>query len=154
MARKRAVKMPSIGQIQSTSSTGTAFEQQVLGKAVARNGAAKGADMPGVGLTARERARRTMNYETAMAIQAAKEGDDSELLPYQPTPSSNTPRPRTHAAGYDRNAKVMRVRFRDGTGYEYYDVSPTEWRNFKRVKSPGRAINRTFNHHPYARADW
>ena len=95
-----------------------------------------------------------MDYQTALAIQAAKDGDDSLLLPYQPTPSINPPRPRTLAAGYDPKTQTLRVRFRDGIGYEYYDVPPRVWRNFKRVKSPGRAINRTLNYYPYAKATW
>jgi hypothetical protein len=108
----------------------------------------------GATLSARARAQRSMTYDTAMAIQASKAGDDSELLPYQPTPSINPPRPRTLAAGYDRETGVMRVRFREGQGYEYYGVSPKEWTNFKRVKSPGRAINRVFNHKEYSPAAW
>jgi hypothetical protein len=95
-----------------------------------------------------------MSYETALAMQDAREGDDSLLLPYQPTPSIDPPRPRTLAAGYDAKTKTLRVRFRDGVGYEYYDVPPSVWRNFKRVKSPGRLINRTLNNYPYARASW
>ena len=103
---------------------------------------------------ARATADRTMDYETALAIQAAKEGDDSQLLPYQPTPSINPPRPRTLAAGYDAKTQTLRIRFRDGVGYEYYNVPPRVWRNFKRVKSPGRAVNRVLNNYEYSRADW
>lgn len=103
---------------------------------------------------AKAKSDRSMSYETALAMQEAREGDDTDLLAYQPTPSINPARPRTLAAGYDPQTKTMRVRFRDGTGYEYYDVSPEEWRNFRRVKSPGRAINRTFNHHDYSPASW
>lgn len=77
--------------------------------------------------------------------------DPTELMPYRPTPSINPPRPRTQAAGYDRETKTMTVEFREGAVYEYYDVQPNEWRNFRRVKSPGKAINRTFNGKPYAR---
>lgn len=45
----------------------------------------------------------------------------------------------------------MFVKFREGAVYEYMDVSPQEWRNMRRVVSPGRAINRTFNAKPYVR---
>lgn len=103
---------------------------------------------------AKANADRNMDYETALAIQQAKEGDDSLLLPYQPTPSINPPRPRTLAAGYDPKTQTLRIRFRDGVGYEYYNVPPRVWRNFKRVKSPGRAVNRVLNHYPYSRAEW
>lgn len=157
MARKRPV-MPSIARI---------MELEGIGSNKAERGMAAAAkDTPwdratfsqpkptGAVWTARARAMREMTHETAMAMQAAKSGDDSQLLPYQPTPSINPPRPRTLAAGYDRETGVMRVRFRNSTGYEYYGVSQREWNNFKRVKSPGRAINRTFNHKEYAPAAW
>lgn len=94
--------------------------------------------------------RRMMSQELADAIQLAKDGDDGDLLPYQPTPSINPPRPRTLAAGYDKDSQTLRVRFRNGQVYGYYNVPPNVWRNFKRVKSPGRAINRTLNNFAYA----
>jgi hypothetical protein len=99
---------------------------------------------------ARAGSRRVLSKETSDAIQLAKDGDDFDLLPYQPTPSINPPRPRTLAAGYDKDAQTLRVRFRNGQVYGYYNVPPNVWRNFKRVKSPGRAINRTLNNFSYA----
>lgn len=106
--------------------------------------------------TARAEQMGTLSPEMEEALRRARAGDDSMLLPYQPTPSINPPRPRTLAAGYDPDTQTMRVRFRDGVGYEYYNVTPQMWRNFKRVKSPGRAINRYFppGVANYARADW
>lgn len=108
------------------------------------------------GETAHEEAEGTESPFIAEAIRRARGGDDSMLLPYQPTPSINPPRPRTLAAGYDAETRTMRVRFRDGAGYEYYDVSPQTWQNFKRVRSPGRAINRYFPRGSgnYTRAEW
>lgn len=94
--------------------------------------------------------RRYMSEDLADAIQLAKDGDDTELLPYQPTPSINPPRPRTLAAGYDKDSETLRVRFRNGQVYGYYNVPPNVWRNFKRVKSPGRFINRTLNGFAYS----
>lgn len=102
----------------------------------------------------RAEANRTMTFETALAIQAAKDGDDSVLLPYQPTPSINPPRPRTLAAGYDKATETLRIRFRDGPVYAYNEVSEREWRNFRRVKSPGRFINRVLNYKPYYQENW
>ena len=157
--KRRRVSVPSVADMMARerrgSSGGTAYERNIL-QSAAEPPKARGDQnrMSGTGLAARTRAARNMTYETALAIQAAKEGDDSELLPYQPTPSINPPRPRTLAAGYDRDTGTMRVRFREGAVYAYYSVTPTEWANFKRVKSPGRAINRTFNHKPYARESW
>lgn len=100
------------------------------------------------------RAAREMDYDTALAIQEAKAGNDTDLLPYQPTPSINPVRPRTVAAGYDSKTQTLRIRFREGQGYEYYNVPPQVWRNFKRVKSPGRFVNRTLNHYDYKPVDW
>lgn len=157
MAAKRRVTVPSVASIQARERRGsggsTPYERAILSGA-SNSGRTNNSGPSGAGLSARARAQRNMSYETALAIQAAKEGDDTELLPYQPTPSINPPRPRTLAAGYDPDTQTMRVRFRDGDIYEYYNVTAREWRNFRRVKSPGRAINRVFNHKPYAPASW
>lgn len=75
-----------------------------------------------------------------------------------PTATTNPARPRTLQAGYYRDrgdpTGVLRVRFRDGTPWEYFDVPPNVWRNFRRVKSPGRFINRVLNQYPYSRGDF
>lgn len=150
MTRKR-MSVPSIADMMAREkrpSRSTPFEQQMLLSAVnSTNGQGKGEG--GVGQAARAAAQRKMGHDLALAMQEAKEGDDSVLLPYQPTPSINPPRPRTLAAGYDKDTQVMRVRFRNGQVYGYANVTPNEWRNFRRVKSPGRAINRTFNAKDY-----
>jgi hypothetical protein len=57
-----------------------------------------------------------------------------------PTSSINPERPRTVAAGYDGSRKVLTVVFRDGTFYNYYDVSEGEWASFKVNHSKGRYI--------------
>jgi KTSC domain-containing protein len=75
-----------------------------------------------------------------------------------PSPSSNPPRPRTIQLGYvkERGAPTgtVRIRFRDGTPWDYYDVPPSVWRNLRRVKSPGRFVNRVLNNFDYGRGDW
>lgn len=70
-----------------------------------------------------------------------------------PTSSSNVSRPRTLAAGYylyvgerakpydDRKGKVT-VMFRDGTLYNYYDVPPGVWQQFRNSVSKGPMLNR------------
>jgi hypothetical protein len=103
------------------------------------------------GKAAQAEAARTMSPEEAASILRARAGDDSALFPYTPTPSINPPRPRTQAAGYSQDTQTLRVKFRDGAIYEYYDVPPNIWRNFQRVKSPGRAVNRVLNNYSYAR---
>jgi hypothetical protein len=103
------------------------------------------------GKAAQAEAARRMDPAEAAAILRARSGDDSSLFPYAPTPSINPPRPRTQAAGYSSQTQTLRVKFRSGAVYEYYDVPPNVWRNFQRVKSPGRLINRTLNQYSYAR---
>lgn len=156
----RRVKVPSVADMMANERRGakgkTPYEQQILQTRVKTVSRRRTASYGPHAAPEAERfkAAKNMSYETALAMQAAKEGDDSELLPYQPTPSINPPRPRTLAAGYDRDTGVMRVRFRDGAVYGYARVTPNEWRNFKRVKSPGRAINNTFDYKPYWRESW
>lgn len=147
MAKPRRPRIPSIASMTPNPAVKTRpYDAAVLGLGKAHD--------YGSSQTAKARADSTLDPATEHAIQAAKNGDDSLLLPYQPTPSINPPRPRTLAAGYDAKTKTLRVRFRDGVGYEYYDVPPSVWRNFKRVRSPGRAINRVLNNYSYAPADW
>ena len=57
-----------------------------------------------------------------------------------PTSTTNPLRPRTIAAGYDKDKQVLTVMFRDGTLYNYFAVSPTQWYNFRRARSKGRFI--------------
>lgn len=57
-----------------------------------------------------------------------------------PTSTTNPDRPRTVAAGYDVAERKCTVIFRDGTYYNYFDISNAEWQNFKRARSKGRFI--------------
>jgi hypothetical protein len=57
-----------------------------------------------------------------------------------PTATTNPVRPRTVAAGYDGNRKVLTVVFRDGTFYNYYGVDGGQWSNFVRARSKGKFI--------------
>lgn len=100
----------------------------------------------------------------AALVRAFHLEDDQTLLTERPTNTSNPPRPRTMAAGYDWKSQTMFVRFRgeriapgmwtDGVGYEYYGVTRREWDRFRNADSPGRMINRVFNGKPYSRASW
>lgn len=101
--------------------------------------------------TIRSGVRQNTDILTQQEIQLALLGDDSKLLPYQPTPTINPGRPRTLAAGYDERTMTLRVKFREGEIYEYYNVPPSVWYKFQRVSSPGRFINTTLNHYPYHR---
>ena len=66
-------------------------------------------------------------------------GNQSAFVEWDvPTSSTDYKRPRTVAAGYDAARKTMTVVFRDGTFYNYYDVSPGEWESFHASYSKGR----------------
>jgi hypothetical protein len=144
---------------------GTAFEQHILGgvsskpglraatsfeSSVLNGGRQKPAKNNG-DAKALEAVALSQSDGLEQRIDAAREGDTFELMPYQPTPSINPPRPRTRAAGWDKDSNTMFVQFRDGAIYAYHDVERREWNNLRRVKSVGRAINRTFNAKPYER---
>jgi hypothetical protein len=63
-----------------------------------------------------------------------------------PTSSSNLERPRTVAAGWEpypgeKSIGKLSVIFRDGTYYNYYDVTSSEWQRFKMSGSKGPLLN-------------
>ena len=70
-----------------------------------------------------------------------------------PTSTSNPQRPRTVAAGYDKNESKLTVVFRDGTFYNYYEVNPSEWAAFKARVSKGRYIYQSLDYKPRGPAD-
>jgi hypothetical protein len=55
-----------------------------------------------------------------------------------PTSTLNVSRPRTVAAGYDKNRGVLTVVFRDGTIWNYHNVTEGQWQNFQASISKGR----------------
>jgi hypothetical protein len=59
---------------------------------------------------------------------------------------------RVDVAGYREDTRILRVRFvKGGTPWEYYDVPPNVWEDFRMSESPGRFINSTLNFYPYGR---
>src|SRR5260221_13689510 len=52
------------------------------------------------------------------------------------------PRPRSHRVSYNSRERTLRIQFRNGRTYGYYDVPPNVWRDLKDVASTGRFINR------------
>jgi KTSC domain len=70
-----------------------------------------------------------------------------------PTSTINPDRPRTVAAGYDPSRRCLTVVFRDGTYYNYYEVTNAMWQNFKRARSKGRFIYTFLDSHPRGVAD-
>lgn len=70
----------------------------------------------------------------------------------RPTATSNPKRPRTVAAGYDKDRKILTIVFRDGTFYNYYDVSYAMWNTFKTLPSKGAYIKRYLDKKPRGEA--
>ena len=72
-----------------------------------------------------------------------------------PTNTTNPDRPRTVAAGYDKDRQVITVVFRDGTFYNYYQVPYPMWQGFRMSQSKGKYIRETLDHQPrgYAQAE-
>lgn len=89
--------------------------------------------------------------------------EDPAILTDVPTSSTNYSRPRTVAAGYDTETKTMTVVFRDGTFYNYYEVTSGEWQSFSSSLSKGKpwlnkrnskqAMDGLFINKPRGRAD-
>lgn len=102
-----------------------------------------------------------LTTEQEYDVQAHDEGT-YHFPQVSPTKTINPPRPRTMEAGWQRIDNldhpaypgILRVRFRDGTPWEYYQVPSSVWQRFKRVQSPGRFINRVLNQYPYGRGDF
>lgn len=71
-------------------------------------------------------------------------GEDSPTATeyYSPTRSINPGRPRTREMTYNRQTRVLRVVYRSGGTYDYFNVPGTIWYRIKQVRSPGRFINR------------
>lgn len=71
----------------------------------------------------------------------------------RPTSTTNPRRPRTVAAGYDRDRETLTVVFRDGTFYNYYNVSYQMWYAFKSAKSKGKYIREKLDFKPRGYAE-
>lgn len=67
--------------------------------------------------------------------------------------SSNVNRPRALRGGYDSKADTVRIQFRDGAVYEYYQVPGNVWRQLLRSRSTGKYIDRVLDTYPYTRVD-
>jgi len=149
--RKPGNRVPPVSSFSSRNrgATGSAWDRTFLG--------GNGTDMPSnvrspLDLNATEqRAIRLTDEHVYDEIELAINGDDQYLLPYQPTPTINPGRPRTLAAGYDERSQTLRIKFRDGDYYTYYNIPPSVWWKFRRANSPGRYINTTLNNYPYKR---
>ena len=79
--------------------------------------------------------------------------EDPAPITLVPTSTTNPLRPRTVAAGYDSGRRTLTCVFRDGTYYNYYEVTPLEWGNFKRARSKGKYIYTYLDSHPRGMAN-
>jgi hypothetical protein len=148
MARRKASsRIPRL--TPPTRRAGAAWDQVFLGNAPQTNRVAPSSylDVGAIRSQSAAIADPILYQEVEMALN----GDDTDLLPYQPTPTINPGRPRTLAAGYDERSQSLRIKFRDGSYYTYYNVPPSVWWKFQRAQSPGRYINSTLNSYPYTR---
>jgi hypothetical protein len=68
--------------------------------------------------------------------------------------STNPNRPRIVQARYSARLSTLEVVFRDGTAWHFDCVPPEVWRNFKRVVSPGRYLDRVLKGFPNGQGGW
>jgi len=89
------------------------------------------------------------DYEHGAEDSAERTKGELAELTDSPTSTTNPQRPRTYAAGYNSKTRTLSVVFRDGTPWNYYEVTPLEWGNFLRSKSKGRFIKLYLDAKPY-----
>jgi len=72
-----------------------------------------------------------------------------EMIPMGSSEPGDPRGPRVREAGYDDVNQIIRVTFRDGTPWAYYNTPPEVWHGFRTADSPGRYINAVLNDYPY-----
>lgn len=164
MARRRP-ELPLDKAVPRGRLTGSgAFEDVILGGPLVRGGGTEGgrkepgsmAAPPSGTIRPEYRHLTEAPYDDYLLGDETGEEDSAErtrgsLAPLTdaPTSSTNPQRPRTIAAGYASSTRTLSVVFRDGTPWNYYEVSPLEWANFRRAKSKGRFIRLYLDAKPY-----
>lgn len=101
----------------------------------------------------RDAARRRRRTTEALGAMF-EDGVLDEVMPTAlnvPGHTINENRPRCLRGGYDSKSGTVRLQFRDGALYEYFDVPKNVWRNLLRGPSTGRYINRVLDTYPYTR---
>jgi hypothetical protein len=97
--------------------------------------------------------RSGIEYEN-LSSDARDYEDAPAPITVKPTSTTNPKKPRTVAAGYrpgtseDGRNGTLTVIFRDGSYYNYYEVEPYLWQQFKQVKSKGRFIAKYLDQKP------
>lgn len=106
---------------------------------------------PGVAGTFYDPIQRSAEYDRSAEEDARFLDEEitslgATVLTDVPTSSTNYSRPRTVAAGWDPATNTMTVVFRDGTFYNYYEVTLGEWEAFHASFSKGAPwLNRGFS---------
>lgn len=109
---------------------------------------------------AKEVSQYRLPHTSNMEAEAiAAEGVPNIPFTVYPTRTINPARPRTIAAGYNKDLQRLRMRFRPGASsqspggavYDYYDVTPREWEAVRHAVSTGRFINSQLAAHEYTR---
>jgi hypothetical protein len=89
--------------------------------------------------------KTTPQGSTRNPSQAIAGTNDAAPMSIIPTSTSDPKRPRTLMAGFEitdpaNNTGTLSVMFRDGTMYNYYDVTMEDWRTFKYSPSKGKVV--------------
>jgi hypothetical protein len=101
---------------------------------------------------------KQMSDDEAITLAEQTDAVGGEVpITISPTASSKPEDPRTKGFGYDPSTQRMRIEWGDGgTPYYYYDVTPQEAALMEQQcqqGSPGKLINRLFNHKNYGIAE-
>lgn len=148
LMERRQVVSPLAGLPVAASSGDFAFAKSVLGSAA-------GAD----GLWDDYWEDNQAGYDYAnLAVQPmdsykAKRDRTPAPISLVPTSTTNPDRPRTVAAGYAARRMVLTVVFRDGTFYNYYEVTADMWNDFKAEHSKGEYIRTWLDGQPRGAAN-
>lgn len=96
---------------------------------------------------------KTKPGEGEVDPDSADNSDIPDDIPqsYAPARTLDPSRPRTLSAGYDSETQTLQVTFREGAVYNYYNVPPAVWQQYKKSASPGKFINRRLAGFAYGR---
>jgi hypothetical protein len=86
-------------------------------------------------------------------ITPASFSDADDAYTQAPTPTSNPERPRTVAAAFELERNVLTLIFRDGTIYNYYEVTVSEWKAFRNRATKWEYIRDVLDAKPRGVAD-
>ncbi len=107
---------------------------------------------PDIGETYRNYAQTPIRPGTEKYLGQPEGYTEAAPLSEVPTSTTNPHRPRTVAAGYQINhgekTGKLTVVFRDGVYYNYYQVTESEWQQFRSNQSKGRYIRQFLDSKP------